>query len=225
MLQWVYEAATSCGHFDHVEFAVDASVTKKLCESFGATAVMTSKDCTSGTKRLIEYREKSGVDADVWVNWQADEPFVTAEMIGELLSGDQSDVWTLMRRIDATEDPNLVKVVTDQFGYALYFSRASIPHGAKKCFQHIGLYAFSNSALDKIATLDMSLLEEIERLEQLTFLAGGLKIQVLETKGACHGIDTPEDLIKSLQLGILSDYGYTDQSKADFQLPASTSKA
>lgn len=195
MLQHVYEAATRSGFFDEVVFAVDHERTAALVEGFGAPYQMTSVSCESGTDRLIELRDR--FDANIFVNWQGDEPLVSSAMIRDLLQsvGDGSDIWTLKTPLDRerAHHPHAVKVVTRKDGRALYFSREAIPHKGPY-FKHIGLYAFSKKGLHKISQLTPSPLEKGEKLEQLRFLENGLDITVHETSHDSVGIDEERDL-------------------------------
>jgi 3-deoxy-manno-octulosonate cytidylyltransferase (CMP-KDO synthetase) len=212
LLQWVWEAASKVKIFDKVVFAVDASEIADLVKSFGANVEMTAESCASGTDRLVELHKKNRLKADIWVNWQGDEPFIQEGMIHDLLqtcSSEQSDLWTLKKRITHREEinsPQVAKVVCDVKGFALYFSRSTIPHyrdprpdHEKIYFKHIGLYAFTSDALEKISHLPFFYLEEAEQLEQLRFLANGLKIRVHETHDDVFGIDLPEHLAKAEQ--------------------------
>lgn len=204
LLQWVWEAATACPQFDDVVFAIDHAETEKLIASFGGRSLMTSESCPSGTDRLIELMETGQVEGDVWVNWQGDEPFVNREMIDDLLQSaeqSQSDIWTLRKQIENPEEitrPQVVKVVTDLKGKALYFSRSPIPFARMEnptYYKHIGLYAYTQEALKKIQQMAPSTLEKCEGLEQLRFMEQGLSIEVHETAFETQGIDVPEDLI------------------------------
>ena len=203
LLQWVWEAAIGCPHFDERLFAVDSEQVKDLVEGFGAKAVMTSIDCQSGTDRLIEVQQN--LDADIWVNWQGDEPFIKTGMIEDLLQScddETQDVWTLKCLLKENfSDPAIVKVVSDRTGRALYFSRSQIPHGEDAVvYKHVGLYAYTDSALKRISHLEQTSLEKSESLEQLRFLESGLYIQVHETKQSTVGIDLPEHLAHAEQL-------------------------
>ncbi|MDJ0651922.1 MAG: 3-deoxy-manno-octulosonate cytidylyltransferase [Simkaniaceae bacterium] len=208
LLQWVWEAAIAIEMFDEVAFAIDDCETARLIQSFGGKHHMTSPGCLSGTDRLIELQEKRVMSGDIWVNWQGDEPFIRKEMIENLFqSVDQDfDIWSLKKEIENAaeiEDPNTVKVVTDCEHRALYFSRAPIPYDRDGLedvtyYKHIGIYAYTNSALKKISTSAPSRLERSEGLEQLRFLENGLGIQVHETSHETLGIDAPEDLARAL---------------------------
>ena len=211
LLQWVWEAASTVTCFDQVIFAIDSPEIAKLIEQFGGRYIMTSEQCTGGTERLVEIMKSAKISADIWVNWQGDEPFITNDMVAHLLQShqnDTADVWTLKKRItDSTQiiNPNIAKVVCDNRGFALYFSRSMMPFyrdvdliclDANKhlFYKHIGLYAFTTNALQKIALMNMSGLEDAEKLEQLRWLQNGLSVRVHETDRDVRGIDTPQDL-------------------------------
>lgn len=214
LIQWVWEKACSISCFDQVIIAIDAEETREIIQSFGANYIMTSQDCTTGTDRLIEVMQKSSIRADIWVNWQADEPFISEQMIKDLLqSTSDSDIWTLKKRIIDSSDilsPHIIKVVCNYEGYALYFSRSAIPYyrdqnSLQLYYQHIGLYAFSQTALEKISLLESCDIEKAEKLEQLRFLFHNLRIHVNETLESSLGIDLPEHLTKAEKyLGLLS---------------------
>ena len=207
LLQWVWERATQVKLFDEIAFAIDSIEAKKIVESFGGKYFMTSEHCPSGTDRLVEVMQKKWIDADIWVNWQGDEPFIHSHMIDDLLQSVEeplSDVWTLKKKISTLEEiqsPHIAKVVCDHRGFALYFSRSVIPHyrdlspGEHKLFfKHIGMYAFTREALQKISILKPCEIELAEQLEQLRFLYHNLKIQVHETQHEAFGIDLPEHI-------------------------------
>ena len=212
MLEWVWKAARNCSHFDVCVFAVDSDKVFDLVTGFGADAVMTSVDCQSGTDRLIEVQKMGHVKPDIWVNWQGDEPFITSHMIDDLLQSCDCpcDIWTLKHSLKQRfDDPSIVKVVTDKAGKALYFSRCPIPYGDKLKFKHVGLYAYSDDALRRIAHLEPSQLEKSEALEQLRFLENGLTIQVHETDHETVGIDLPKHLAQAEKLLNMKDLRLT----------------
>ncbi len=212
LIQWVWEAACQVQAFNRVVIAVDAEETAVIARQFGAEAILTDPSCRSGTMRLVELKLANKIEGDLFVCWQGDEPFVHTTMIEDLIQSapsDGSDVWTLKKEMTQQEEitsPHIVKVVTDANGYALYFSRSPIPYfrdapiEEQIYFKHIGLYAYSPSALEKIATLPTSFLEEAEKLEQLSFLEHGLKIRVHETEHETLGIDLPEHLACAQEL-------------------------
>ncbi len=207
LLQWVWERASAVELFDSVTFAIDADETAKLIDRFGGKYIMTSEQCPSGTDRLVELMQRNLIEADIWVNWQGDEPFINGQMIRDLLQTcetDGSDVWTLKKKIVKMEEalsPHVVKVVCDSSDRALYFSRCPIPYyrdaspGERKIyFKHIGMYAYTQQALQKIAQFKPCEIEMAEQLEQLRFLYNGLRVHVHETEHEVFGIDLPEHL-------------------------------
>ena len=213
LIQWVWEAASKVSLFDSVTIAIDAEETRKIVEQFGASYRMTSPTCPNGTMRLCELVQKYPVEADIFVCWQGDEPFLHERMIQELLQTveqDTADVWTLKKKITdlhLAASPHVTKVVTDQNGYALYFSRSLIPFHrdlpATGYEKHIGIYAYTREALEKISSLPMSALAEKEQLEMLNFLYHGLKIRVHETAHEGFGIDIPDHLEEAHQRCVL----------------------
>jgi len=206
LLQWVWQAASKTTFFSDVIFAIDSEKTAQLIKNFGGKYLMTSKECKSGTDRLIEIMHSGKIKADIWVNWQGDEPFITPQMIQTLLQSchkDTADVWTLKKLITKKEDinsPQTAKVVCDVDGFALYFSRSTIPYyrdqtpDKKIYYKHVGIYAYTTKALQKIAHLGQSDLEQAEKLEQIRFLQNKISIKVHETNQEVIGIDTPQDL-------------------------------
>ncbi|MHA1340761.1 MAG: 3-deoxy-manno-octulosonate cytidylyltransferase [Promethearchaeota archaeon] len=177
----------------------------KAVESFGGKAVLTRKDHVSGSDRIAEVAEK--IDADIIVNVQGDEPFIDARQIEEAISPLLEDpnlmMSTLCRRIKSEEElkkTGVVKVVFDNNGYALYFSRSIIPYPRKgeyaEHFEHIGLYAYRREFLLQYVKWKPTKKELAESLEQLRVLDHGYKIKVVETKfdSGAPCIDTPEDL-------------------------------
>lgn len=204
LIQWVWEATLQCPYFDERIFAIDHQELADAINTFGAPYVMTDPACLSGTDRLVEIQTNGNINADVWVNWQGDEPCIKPEMIADLLSScdmKNEDVWTLCHSVNqGINDPAIVKVVRDQKGKALYFSRSPLPHGESNFYRHIGLYAYSDAALKKIAHLEPTCLEKVESLEQLRFLEHGMHVQVHETSHSSLGVDLPEhlDLVEKL---------------------------
>ena len=170
------------------------------------------KEHESGSDRIAEAIENLNVD--VVVNVQGDEPFINKEPLEKVIEIFKNDIEqkvdlaSLMREItdwEAIENPNNVKVIVDQNGLALYFSRSVIPYPREKnvgvrYFQHIGIYAFRKQALLDFYHLPMKSLEASEKLEQLRYLEYGKKIKMVETNHVGIGIDTPEDLEKARRL-------------------------
>ncbi len=205
LIQRTWEAASKIPFFDEIVLAIDSKEVALVAESIGARFVMTSEDCQNGTERLIEIQKRGLLEGDVWVNWQGDEPFLSLRAIKDLLQSCESsevDIWTLKQELDSVRasDPSICKVVCDQKADALYFSRSPIPYVREggvpvKYFKHVGLYAYSDQALRKIAKMPPCEIESAEMLEQLRFLFNGLKIRVHETKENSIGIDLLEHLV------------------------------
>ena len=173
---------------------------------------MSIKEHESGSDRIAE--AVANLDVDIVVNVQGDEPFINKEPLEKVIEVFQNDaekkvdLASLMREITIEEDinnPNNVKVVVDQNGFALYFSRSVIPYPREtnvgvRYFQHIGIYAFRKQALLDFYSLPMKSLEASEKLEQLRYLEFGKRIKMVETTHVGIGIDTLEDLEKARKL-------------------------
>ncbi len=209
LLQWVWNAAQKTEMFGNIIFGIDSEKTANLLKTFDANFLMTPTSCQSGTERIIKIMESQNIKSDIWVNWQGDEPFINKQMIETLLQStdDSCDIWTLKKRIvnkEEVNNPNFAKVVCDNSGNAMYFSRSPIPFyrdetqfEKQKYYKHVGIYAYTTKALQKISKLNNNYLEDAEKLEQLNFLANNLKIKVHETDQEVIGIDTPQDLKKA----------------------------
>ncbi len=201
LIQWVYEAATSSSAADEVVVATDDERIARCVESFGGRAVLTPQ-CPTGTDRVAWVTKNEGANWRFVVNLQGDEPLITADAIDavfEALEETPNSIVTLKKRIEDGEDyadPNVVKVVTDVAGFALYFSRSPIPYIRKKgvAYRHIGVYGFSREVLLRFVGLPQSTLEIVEQLEQLRALENGIPIRVLETDYEAVGVDVPEDV-------------------------------
>ncbi|HIU63843.1 MAG TPA: 3-deoxy-manno-octulosonate cytidylyltransferase [Candidatus Avacidaminococcus intestinavium] len=204
MIQRVYEQAVQAYMPEEVVVATDSEKVAEVVEAFGGHVILTSPDHPSGTDRLAEVA-LSYNDIDVIINVQGDEPMIPPEVIDKLAQAfvDDEDLnmatlKTLMNEEDY-HNPNAVKVVTDQNGYALYFSRSLLPYPRKKTvdfkvYKHIGIYAYRRNFLLSYAAYEPTPLEEIEGLEQLRALENGQRIKVIECKFNGIGIDTQEDL-------------------------------
>ncbi|MFH0775797.1 MAG: 3-deoxy-manno-octulosonate cytidylyltransferase [bacterium] len=193
MLWWTYNQAKKA--LPNIIIATDDERIKEVAETFGADVVMTSSSHPSGTDRVAE--AISGIDVDVVINIQADEPLIPPEMIRQVAKLLEQGVLmaTLRRRIEKEEarDPNIVKVVCDVESYALYFSRTPIPHNGD-FYKHIGIYGYKKDFLMDFVKLSPTPLEKQERLEQLRALEHGYKIKVGLTEYNSISVDTPEDL-------------------------------
>jgi len=205
MIQWVWEAASKSTMLEDLIIATDDEKVVKAAETFGGKAVMTSKDYSSGTDRICEV--VNPLDVKIVINIQADEPLINGSMIDELartlLEDTSIQVATLRYKIgdsDELNDPNVVKVVSDKDGFALYFSRSLIPcslsSAAQEIYKHIGMYAYTKDFLFTFANLTPSSLEQAEKLEQLRALEHGYKIKVIDASCDSISVDTPRDLEK-----------------------------
>ncbi|HET9697822.1 MAG TPA: 3-deoxy-manno-octulosonate cytidylyltransferase [Terriglobales bacterium] len=202
MISWVYEAARGSKLLDEVIVATDSGEIMDVCRANGYTARMTSPNCKSGTERVYEVSRE--VEADVYVNVQGDEPLTRPEhldVLVTLMKKKTVQVGTIKTKCTQVDvnNPNAVKVVCDQKGKALYFSRATIPFdrdktGKVEYFKHLGFYAYRKPALEKFITWPESQLELSERLEQLRFLDNGISLHVTETPFDTVGVDTEQDL-------------------------------
>jgi 3-deoxy-manno-octulosonate cytidylyltransferase (CMP-KDO synthetase) len=198
VIQWVYEAACSCPHFDAVVVATDDERIAACVQSFGGEVEMTRGDHPSGSDRVAEVAQRRA-EAGVVVNVQGDQPFAEAAMLTALiqpyLDGERPAMTTLACPLapEARDDPNTVKVVCDLAGNAMYFSRSLIPSSGP-ALQHVGLYAFTRNALLRFPALEPTALERQERLEQLRALEHGFEIRVCRTERPVIEINTPEDL-------------------------------
>lgn len=201
LLAWVVEAALRCPQIGQVIVAADSAEVAELCSIRGWRCLMTSPELPSGSDRLFAVSRE--IDAEIYVNIQADEPMLEAAQIEALLrpfADATVPVSTLKVRCPehAIGDPNVVKVVTSPVGRALYFSRAAIPFNRDgqevTHWKHLGLYAYRKEALARFAALPPGQLEQIERLEQLRLLENGIDIYVAESPHDTIGVDTEEDL-------------------------------
>lgn len=207
-----YESAINTQLFDDVFVVTDSDLIYNEIVSNGGKAIVSIKEHESGSDRIAEAIEN--LDVDIVINVQGDEPFIDAEPLAKVIevfkndTSKQVDLASLMREIKNEEEinnPNNVKVVVDQNGFALYFSRSVIPYPREKgvgvrYMQHIGIYAFRKQALLDFYSLPMKSLEASEKLEQLRYLEFGKRIKMVETTHVGIGIDTPEDLEKARQM-------------------------
>ncbi len=213
MIQWVYEQSLNAGA-ERVIIATDDVRIEAKAKEFGALVCMTSDKHESGTERLAEVVEKMAIAHDhIIVNVQGDEPLIPASIIRQvadnLANNDQAPMATLAVEITDESDvfnPNAVKVITDVNGFALYFSRATIPWDrdnfaaadktiAQPLLRHIGIYAYRAGFIDTYINRQPSALEKIECLEQLRVLWYGEKIHVdVAIESPPAGVDTPQDL-------------------------------
>lgn len=217
IIEWAYSAVKAV--IKDVVVATDDVRIAAEVERFGGCAIMTSEAHRSGTDRCAEALTKMGGDYDIVVNVQGDEPFIRKEHIEALIAcfnNPETEIATLAKPMTSAEDmadiynPNNVKVVTDLRGRALYFSRAAIPFQRDvepsewskhhTYLKHIGVYAFRAQTLRTVTSLDVSSLEQTEKLEQLRWMEHGYYISVAKTPYATMGIDTPEDLQRAEEM-------------------------
>jgi 3-deoxy-manno-octulosonate cytidylyltransferase (CMP-KDO synthetase) len=218
MIQWVYERTKRSALIDHVVVATDDDRILSMVKSFGGDAVMTSPAHPTGTDRIAEVVRN--MECDLVVNVQGDEPLIQHEMIDQaitpLVNDSSIPMGTLCRRIESREeavDPNVVKVVLDNNGFALYFSRAPIPWDRERwsgrtvlnelplsavMYKHIGLYVYRRNFLLDYSHMPQTVLEDIEKLEQLRALEHGYRVRTVVTEYESFGVDIPDDLSKIL---------------------------
>ena len=203
MIQWVVERANKAKRISEVIVATDDDRILHVVQSFGGTAVLTSREHRCGTERLAEVASKMP-EVDIVVNVQGDEPLIEAESIDALVSvfdeAKKPEMATAMSRMEEADytNPAAVKVVTAINGDALYFSRACIPYlrtvTGLGIWKHIGIYAYQKEFLLRFAQWPQTPLEQAESLEQLRVLEMGYCIRVVKTDHAGRGVDTPDDL-------------------------------
>jgi 3-deoxy-manno-octulosonate cytidylyltransferase (CMP-KDO synthetase) len=209
MLQHVYERASQARYLTNLIVATDDVRIEAAARSFGAPVRMTRADHASGTDRIAEVASADA--ASIVVNIQGDEPLIDPAAVDAavlaLLDDADAPMGTLKRRIENPDDisnPNVVKVVTDLAGDAIYFSRYAIPYArearAAPLFKHIGLYVYRRDFLLSYSDLPVGPLERAEKLEQLRALENGYRIRVAETEYDSLGVDTPEDLERASRL-------------------------
>lgn len=216
MVQHVYEKARAAKNLDRVVIACDDEAIAGACRAFGGEYIMTSPALPSGTDRVAKVAEET--NADYVLNIQGDEPLMAPQLIDDLVSAMHANssvvMGTAVRLLTNQDDwlnPNVVKAVLDDAGFALYFSRSPIPYHRDnprqipgKVYKHLGIYAYQKKFLLEMTKRPPSSLELSERLEQLRVLQAGYRIKAIITAFDSVGIDTPEDLEKLLESGALN---------------------
>lgn len=221
VIQHVFEKVKNARLVDVVLVATDDERIYNIVADFGGKAVMTSKGHRTGTDRVAEAAK--GIECDIVINIQGDEPFIKPEMVDDLVNmldcDERALMGTLAKRITDSKEifsPDVVKVVMDNESFAMYFSRAPIPWhrdefskfqgsgfkagngypatGSIEVYKHIGIYGYRKDTLLRLSSMEENTLEKLEKLEQLRALASGIKIKVKETDYDTFGIDTVEDL-------------------------------
>jgi 3-deoxy-manno-octulosonate cytidylyltransferase (CMP-KDO synthetase) len=199
MIQRIYEQVKMCPDIDDVLIATDDLRIADAARLFGAPVVMTSPECRSGTDRVAQ--ASRGLSAGAVINVQGDQVVLDRAALSgiaeELRQGSAMVTAAALARPEEYGDPNCVKVVCDLHGYALYFSRAPIPHAQRSLqatvLKHIGIYGFSAETLARFTALEPAPLEMTESLEQLRALENGIPIKVIIASGEFLEINTPED--------------------------------
>lgn len=206
IIQWVYEKAQQAKLADMIIVATDDERILNAVKAFGGGVEMTSVNHKCGSDRIREVAERHP-EISYIVNLQGDEPLIKPESIDSVARNvqedDNADISTLIRVLTDEEEinnPNLVKCVVDNNGYALYFSRSKIPYernsGIATFYGHLGIYGYKREALMKMTSLEQTPLERTESLEQLRALENGMKIKTSVVDFVPVGIDTLEDLEK-----------------------------
>lgn len=216
MIQWVYERALRANKLSAVVVATDDERIFKAVRDFGGDVVMTRADHPSGTDRCYEALCNVGQSYDYVINIQGDEPMIDPAQIDQLctlLTDTGAQIATLARRISKAGDitnPNVVKVVMDSRGKALYFSRSPVPYLRNvpaeewnrhhEFYKHLGIYGFRAETLRSIVAMQNGTLEKAESLEQLRWMEHGAEIFVALTEFESVSVDTPEDLEKLINI-------------------------
>ncbi len=225
MIQHVYEQTCQVQGLDRILVATDDERIAQAVRTAGGDVVITRADHPTGTDRLAEVAQ--GLQANIIVNVQGDLPFFPPAMVEDAVAAlttapaaAMATVKTPIYTVDEWHDPNVVKVVTDHEGYALYFSRSPIPFDRRRTetqattqtaaptitpnkifgYRHIGLYVYRRDFLLTFTTLPSTPLEEAEKLEQLRALEWGYKIRVTETERPTIEVDTPQDLRRAEEM-------------------------
>jgi 3-deoxy-D-manno-octulosonate cytidylyltransferase len=211
VIRHTYDNTVATGLFDQVVVVTDSDLIYKDIRDHGGKCIVSKKPHESGSDRIAEAAE--GLDADVIVNVQGDEPFVKRDPLAALLSvfegeeGNTVQVASLMqflREQKFIEDPNYVKVTVDNDMNALFFSRSTIPFPRNKdipitYFEHIGVYAFRKHVLLNFTNWPIGPLEAAEKIECLRYLENGVKIRMVVSEFMGIEIDTPEDLERAVK--------------------------
>jgi 3-deoxy-manno-octulosonate cytidylyltransferase (CMP-KDO synthetase) len=206
LIQHVYEAAQQVAQVGQIIVATDDDAILQTVKDFGGEVCLVTEPCRTGTDRVA--KAASQLTHDVVVNLQADEVLLHPDLLSDLIQlflNSGAGIGTLKRKLhqEDRENPSIVKVVTDQSGRALYFSRSAVPYwrdGIPEgtdpiAWMHLGIYIFKKAALRQFSELPSGFLEEAEKLEQLRALEHGMPIMVWETAHESLRIDTPEDLV------------------------------
>lgn len=207
-LPMVIATAKRVQNLDDVAIAADTEEVVALAHDYGFKAILTSQNHQSGTDRINEAASKLSLSEDeIIVNVQADEPFIEEAVVKSVIERAKNTdamITSACKKIDLShvKDPNLVKVILNAHGNAIYFSRSAIPYdregGFEGYFGHLGIYAFRKKSLETFCTLPYAPIEHIEKLEQLRAIYHGYSIAMVEVESQSFGIDTKEDLERAL---------------------------
>jgi 3-deoxy-manno-octulosonate cytidylyltransferase (CMP-KDO synthetase) len=223
LIQWVWEAACQSETLRRIVVATDDERIAEFCFNIGAEFVMTPPELPSGTDRVLFAYNEIGEESNIILNLQGDEPLITGRIIDKLIisfANSGNDVGTLVKKIDSYEElvnPSVVKVVLSNNNSAIYFSRHEIPYirdfrkdewlEHHNFWKHTGVYVYRNDVLDQFGNLNMSNLENVEKLEQLRLLQEGATIHCVPIEENLVGVDTPED-VKKVEKILSSIYAY-----------------
>jgi 3-deoxy-manno-octulosonate cytidylyltransferase (CMP-KDO synthetase) len=207
MIQWVYERSARATGIHATYVATDHPEIARVVEKFGGKVVMTSPELQSGTDRVAAVADQ--VEGEIFVNVQGDEPLMEPEAISKAVSLVNSGRFTLstvmtpLKTLGELNDPSVVKVLADDQGRAIYFSRHPIPYSRGPvpekdfvCRRHVGLYVYTRETLMRFRAMPPSALEKAEVLEQLRAMQAGIPIGITELDFVSIGVDTPDDLEK-----------------------------
>ena len=207
-LPMVIATAKRVQNLDDVAIAADTEEVVALAHDYGFKAILTSQNHQSGTDRINEAASKLSLTEDeIIVNVQADEPFIEEAVVKSVIERAKNTdamITSACKKIDLShvKDPNLVKVILNAHGNAIYFSRSAIPYdregGFEGYFGHLGIYAFRKKSLETFCALPYAPIEHIEKLEQLRAIYHGYSIAMVEVESQSFGIDTKEDLERAL---------------------------
>lgn len=202
-----YLSTVETGVFDEVMVVTDHQDIAEIIEREGGKVFISQREHQSGSDRIAEAAQH--MDADVVVNVQGDEPFQDKKSLQDLVAAfedEQVEVASMMSRLtdpSQIDNPNVVKVVVDRQGFALYFSRSPLPYKRNTdieipVYKHIGIYAYRRATLLRFTQLEKSALEMVEMLEQLRLLENGIRIRMIESNHQAVAVDTEQDLQKAV---------------------------
>ncbi|MDR1260089.1 MAG: 3-deoxy-manno-octulosonate cytidylyltransferase [Endomicrobium sp.] len=207
LIQHTLEKIEKCEKIDSIAVATDNELIYNFVKELKFKVFMTPKNCRSGTDRIAFTAVKFFKNYDIFINVQGDEPLIDSKLVDELsvMLKNNRSFGCITAAFGTNEEniiknPNVVKVVFDKYGYALYFSRYAIPYNRDniktKYYKHIGVYGYKREFLLRLTKFKISCLEKAENLEQLRILENGEKIKIIISKHDSIGVDVPEDIIK-----------------------------